>query len=167
MIFNAFFRLWRIVSTILLTANLLFCYIGMPENIAFVFDDNGKAAAFTDKQSFFYWSAGIIFILNIGTLFLKNNIESIDFKKAYPTSLWANSNENLKLQISGWFNAFLALINSYLIFVILGLNNINAQKVANLDFNYNKLLMGGAVLLLVLLFYLPIKLLFSNPPLEK
>jgi hypothetical protein len=167
MIFNAFFRLWRIVSTILLTVNLMFCYVGLPETVAFVFDDSGKAAAFTNKQSFFYWTAGIVFLLNIGTLFLKNTIEKVEFKKAYPHSLWANSSENLKLEISGWFNAFLALINTYLIFVILGLNSINAKKDQSLDFNYNQLLMAGAVLLMILMFYLPLRLLFSNPPTEK
>jgi hypothetical protein len=167
MIFNAFFRLWRIVSTILLTANLMFCYISLPESVAFVFNDKGKAEAFTSKQSFFYWTAAIIFILNIGTLLLKNIVEKVNFKKAYPNSLWANSSENLKIEISGWFNAFLALTNTYLIFVILGLNSINARKDQSLDFNYNQLLMGGALLLLILVFYLPIKLLYSNPPLEK
>ncbi len=167
MIFNVFFRLWRIVSTILLTVNLMFSYIRLPENIAFVFDQAGKPAAFTDKQGFFYWTAGIIFLLNVITLYLKSTIETVDFKKVYPHSLWANAGSHLKNQISTWFNALLAIINTYLIFVILGLGNINARKDQSLDFDYNKLLMGGAVVLLFMLFYLPLRLLFSNPPSEK
>ena len=167
MIFNVFFRLWRIVSTILLTANLMFSYIRLPESIAFVFDQTGQPSAFTGKQTFFYWTAGIIFLVNIFTLFLKNSLESVDFKKAYPQSLWANSSIHLKTQISTWFNAFLAIINTYLIFVILGLGNINAKKDQSLDFDYNKLLMFGALVLLGMLFYLPLRILFSNPPAEK
>ncbi len=167
MIFNVFFRLWRIVATVLLTANLLFSYVRLPEQIAFVFDKTGQPSAFTDKQSFFYWTAGIIFLFNVITLFLKKSLESVDFKKAYPHSLWANAGSHLKTQISTWFNAFLAITNTYLIFVILGLGNINAKKDQSLDFDYNKLLMAGALLLVVILFYLPLRLLFSNPPAEK
>jgi hypothetical protein len=167
MIFNVFFRLWRIIATILLTANLMFCYISLPESVAYVFANSGKPLAFTGKQSFFYWTAGIIFFLNIGTLFLKNALDGFDFKGIFPNSQWAKSSESLKLQVNAWFNAFLALINTYLLFVILGLNSINQRKDQSLDFDYNQLLMGGIVILLILMFYLPLRLLFSNPPAEK
>jgi hypothetical protein len=50
-----------------------------------------------------------------------------------------------------------------LVFVILGINNINGNKGQVLDFNYNWLLIVGVILLMLLIFSLPLRLLFSNP----
>jgi membrane-anchored glycerophosphoryl diester phosphodiesterase (GDPDase) len=35
-----------------------------------------------------------------------------------------------------------------------------------LDFNYNWFIIGGAALLLIIIFWLPVRLLFTNPPNE-
>lgn len=163
---NIFFKFWRIASVIIITAVILFCYTNLPDSIAVGHNDEGYPIKFINKQQFFYWTVGVVFAINILMDLLKNLLLNINFKALNTNSQWANNPTALKSLISGWFYAFLAFINTYLIFVILGLNNINSQKGQMLDFNYNWLLILGVVVLLVLLFFIPLRLLYSNPKLE-
>ncbi|MCP9768061.1 hypothetical protein EGI22_09060 [Lacihabitans sp. LS3-19] len=163
---NIFFRFWRIGSVIIISLVILFCYKSLPESIAVGHNDQGYPINFIGKQQFFYWAAGIVFFLNFLMDLLLSQIIKVDFKKIIPQSMWANHSTALKDLLQGWFSAFLALTNTYLIFVVLGLNNINSNKNQMLDFNYNWLLILGVVILMGLLFYLPLRILFTNPPKE-
>ncbi|MCA0364083.1 MAG: hypothetical protein LCH67_08565 [Bacteroidetes bacterium] len=163
---NIFFRFWKIGSFLLLTVVVLFCYANLPEKIAINFDDNGNPVGFVSQQQFFYWTAGVIFFINFLVSLLKNAIIKLNFKALNPNSLWANQPQATTSLISTWFNAFLAIVNTFLIFVVLGINNINSDKNQMLDFNYNWFIIGGAALLLIIIFWLPVRLLFTNPPSE-
>lgn len=160
---NVFFRFGRIISTFLITIILLFCYANLPEDIAYIFNDDGVASAFTTKPSFFYTAAGIVFIINIMFLLLKNALLKLNYKTLLPNSAWTQSSASLPNLFSAWIDAFLLAINLFAIFAILGLNNINSRKDQSLDFNYNLLLMLGAVVLLILIFFVPLRVLFTNP----
>ncbi|MFT7001023.1 MAG: hypothetical protein ACJAVW_002046, partial [Spirosomataceae bacterium] len=59
---------------------------------------------------------------------------------------------------------FLAFVNTFLVFVLLGLYNVNTNRGQKLDFNYNWLMIFGGAVLLFILFYLPLQLLYANPP---
>ena len=163
---NIFFKFWKIGSLIVLTLTVLFCYTNLPESIAISHDSKGQPIGFITKEQFFYWTVGIIFALNFFMSLLEGALLKINFKGLNSNSAWANSSEALKNLLKGWFSAFLALVNTYLVFVILGLNNINSRKAQTLDFNYNWLIILGAVILMILLFIVPIRLLFTNPPAE-
>jgi hypothetical protein len=163
---NIFFRFWRITSVVIISLVILFCYKSLPESIAVAHNDKGFPIDFIDKQQFFYWAAGIVFFLNFLMSLLLSQILKVDFKKTIPQSAWTNHSTALKDLFKGWVSAFLALTNTYLIFVVLGLNNINSNKNQMLDFNYNWLLILGVLMLMGLLFFLPLKILFSNPPKE-
>lgn len=160
---SVFFRFGRVISTFLLTIILFFCYANLPEDIAYVFNDNGEPSAFTTKPSFFYTAAGIVFCINIMFLLLKNALLKVNYKTLMPDSAWTNASESLPNLLNAWIDAFLLTINLFAIFAILGLNNINSRKDQSLDFDYNLLLMLGAVLLLVLIFFVPLRVLFTNP----
>jgi hypothetical protein len=163
MIINVFFKFWRIAATVLLTMVFLFCYTNLPESIAFIFEETGKPIAFTNKQNFFYAAAGIIFGINFITLFLKNKLLSIDFSAFKTDFAWFRNQTALKNVLAIWFDAFLAFINTFSVFVLLGLNNINGGKNQKLDFNYNYLLAFGLIVIFIFIAYLPLRLLFSKP----
>jgi hypothetical protein len=160
---NIFFGFWRKVSVLFLALVILFCYTNLPENIAIIHDLNGKPQKFIDKQQFFYWAVGTVFLFNFLFSLLENQIQKINFELIFPQSKWATSTKALKDLLKGWVNAFIAVINTFLVFVILGINNINGNKGQVLDFNYNWLLIVGVILLMLLIFSLPLRLLFSNP----
>lgn len=160
---NIFFRFWRIASVFIITAVILFCYTNLPDSIAVGHNDQGYPIRFISKQQFFYWVAGIVFAVNVLLDLLKNLLVKIDFKKLYNSSAWANNPTALKSLISGWFDGFLAFLNTYLIFVIMGLSNINREKGQMLDFNYNWLLIFGVFVLMLFLFFIPLKVLYTNP----
>jgi uncharacterized membrane protein len=166
MVISIFFRFWRIVASLLLTVVLLFCYTNLPESIAYRFDTAGKPSHFIDKQTFFYFSAGLLFFLNILVLLLKSALIKLDFSKINAQLSWPKYPEQLRAQIKGSFDAFLALLNTYFIFVLTGLNNINGRRDQSLDFDYSLLTVVGSILLIILVFYLPLRLLFTEPRAE-
>jgi hypothetical protein len=138
----------------------------LPDNIAIDFNENGNPEGFINKQQFFYWSAGVVFLINTLVSLLQNAVLKINFKALNPNSQWAKEPEALKNLLKGWFQGFLAVINTYLIFVILGINNINSDKAQTLDFNYNWLIVLGILILIVIIFSLPIRLLYTQPAKE-
>lgn len=160
---NIFFGFGKRISLVILAMVVLFCYTNLPESIAISHDAFGKPEKFTEKQNFFYWAAGMVFGFNFLMSLLNSQLQKIDFSKINPSSKWANNPQSLKSVFNGWISGFVATVNTFLIFVILGLNNINSNKGQKLDFNYNWLLILGAFLLLIIIFILPIKLLFTNP----
>jgi hypothetical protein len=84
--------------------------------------------------------------------------------KVNPVSEWAKQPKKLGAFLTNWFNGFLAFVNTFLVFVLLGLYNVNTNRGQKLDFNYNWLMIFGGAVLLFILFYLPLKLLYANPP---
>lgn len=160
---NVFFNFWRIGSFILLSVVLMFCYTTLPENIAIGFAENGQPVKFIDKQSFFYWSCAIILGINFLVGILSGFIAKVDFRKIYKS---AQSPQAINSVFKGWFSALLAFVNTYLVFVLLGLYNINSREDQSLDFNYNYLLWIGVLGLAIILIFLPFKLLRLQAPNE-
>lgn len=161
---NIFFKFWRIGSIILLTIILLFCYTTLPESIAVGFNETGDPVGFITKQQFFYWSAGVIVGLNFLFGILENVLVKPDFSRLLAGSSWGRNPGAVRNFLKGWFSALLAFINTYLVFVLLGLYNINSHKEQKLDFNYNYLLIIGVLILLIILIYLPYKLIATQAP---
>ncbi|MBX2953784.1 MAG: hypothetical protein KF870_14880 [Leadbetterella sp.] len=161
---NIFFKFWRIGSILLLTVVLLFCYASLPDSIAVGFNEAGDPANFINKQQFFYWSAGVIVGLNFLFGVLENALVKLDFRRLLGNSSWGRNPGSVRNFLKGWFSALLAFINTYLVFVLLGLYNINSHKEQKLDFNYNYLLILGVLILLLILMYLPYKLMATQAP---
>ncbi len=161
---NIFFKFWRIGSIFLLTVVLLFCYTTLPESVAIGFDEAGDPIHFVTKQQFFYWSAGVIVGLNFLVGILENGLVKLDFTRLLSGSSWGKNPTATPAFLKGWFSALLAFINTYLVFVLLGLYNINSDRDQRLDFNYNYLLVIGVLILLIILMYLPYKLIATEAP---
>jgi uncharacterized membrane protein len=135
--------------------------------IAVQHTESGRPNSFMDKQSFFYLIFGVTIAFNFLMNSLKNQALKIDFSKLNPQSLWAKAPYALTNLLTGWFDAFIAFINSFLAIVLIGLSRINRNDEQRLDINYNWLLIVGVFLLMILIFYLPLKLLYTNPQNEE
>jgi uncharacterized membrane protein len=162
---NIFFKFWRIGSLILLTIVLLFCYTTLPDSIAINFEDAGNPIGYISKQQFFYWSAGVILGVNFLLGLLENALSKINLSGVLQNS-WGKRPGSAQNFFKGWVSAFLAFINTYLVFVLLGLYNINSTDDQMLDFNYNYLLILGLLILLILLVFPFYRLLATEAPNE-
>ncbi len=162
---NIFFKFWRIGSLILLTIVLLFCYTTLPDSIAINFEDSGNPIGYISKQQFFYWSAGVILGVNFLLGLLENALSKINLGGVLQNS-WGKRPGSVQTFFKGWVSAFLAFINTYLVFVLLGLYNINSTDDQMLDFNYNYLLILGLLILLILLVFPFYRLLATEAPNE-
>ena len=147
----------------LLVIALMLCYFTLPDNAAIHHDEKGNPDGFIDKQTFFYFTFGIIIAFNFLLNLLKTQVLKINFAKVNPLSDWAKNPQKLNSLIEGWFNAFVAITNTFIAFVLIGLRRINGTDGQKLDFDYNWLLLVGFGLLIGLIFFLPLRLLFSKP----
>ena len=151
----------------ILVISLITCYFALPDNAAVHHDENGNPDGFIDKQTFFYITSGVIIGFNFLLNLLKIQVKKVDFAKLNPTSIWAKDRESLNALLEGWFNAFVAVVNTFIIFSLVALKRVNATDGQKLDMNYNWLLIIGLVILMFIIFFLPIKILYSNPEKEE
>lgn len=147
---NVFLTTWARGSYFLLIVILLFCYVQLPDNVAIDFDTKGKPVGFIDKQSFFYYTGAIIILMNLLFGLLKKKTSGIAPIEKYVGD------------VPNWVEAFRASINSYLIFVLLGVFMINRETSQSLDRDYTWFLYFGILLLFGFLVYLPVKFLLSH-----
>ncbi|MGR3811506.1 hypothetical protein [Jiulongibacter sp. NS-SX5] len=156
-------RILKFSSLAIVLIMLMLCYIQLPDSIAITHNEIGRPTAFIDKQNFFY--VGVAVIVGLYLLFglLKNSLVKADFSKLNPQSTWAKAPEKLKNLLGGWSDVFLAVINVYLLFTLLAIKETNSEASQNLFRNYDWFLIAGAVALIIMIFYVPLKLLFTDP----
>jgi fumarate reductase subunit C len=116
-----------------------------------------------DKQTFFY--VGVAVIVGLYVLFglLKSTLVKTNFSNLNPKSLWAQKPEQLKYLLGGWSDVFLTVINIYLLFTLLAIKETNGEASRNLFRNYDWFLIVGAIALIILIFFVPLRLLFTDP----
>jgi len=159
--YTIFFNYWRRAAFFFLLALLLYTYLGLPESVAIKHNEIGRPIGFISKQKFFYISVVVIVLLNLVFGLVKTQISKIDFEKRFSNNK-TMGNLYLKGILSGWLNAILAFIFTYLIFVLFSLQTINRDISQNLDRDYSWILIIGAVLFLIILFSVPLKLLVGK-----
>lgn len=147
----------------ILVASLVTCYFNFGDNVAVHHDAKGNPDGYIGKETFFYVACGVVIVFNLLLNLLKAQIQKIDFNALNPNSIWAKNRESLNGLIEGWFNAFIAVVNTFIIFVLMALKRVNASDGQKLDMNYNWLLLAGLAILMLLIFFLPIKILYTNP----
>ena len=147
----------------LLAITLIICYFTFPDDVAVHHTSSGRPDDFISKQSFFYIAFGFIIALNFLLNLLRIQVQKINFAKLNANSIWAKNADALKPLLEAWFNAFIAVVNSFLVCFLIALSRINRAEDQKLDINYDWFILGGAVVFLIVLFYLPIRLLYTNP----
>lgn len=161
-----FFNFWSKAFFVLCIIMVLFAYASMPENVAVTHNEWGKATGFITLESFFYTASGIVLGINIMFWALRDQLVKLDFSKIFPNSQWAANKKALSDLLKSWVNAFLSFINTYLLFALVGLFNINSTAEQSSDFNYNWILLVGVTFLMILIFSLPLLILYTNPKVE-
>lgn len=147
----------------LLAITLIICYFTFPDDVAVHHTSSGRPDDFISKQTFFYVAFGFIIGLNFLLNLLRTQVQKINFARLNANSVWAKDKEALKYLLEAWFSAFIAVINSFLVCFLIALSRINRAEGQKLDINYDWLILGGGIVLLIVLFYLPIRLLYTNP----
>lgn len=160
---HIFFSFWRKVSMPILAITLVVCYFIFPDDVAIHHTSSGRPDDFIGKQDVFYIAFAVIIALNFLLNLLRTQMQKINFAKLNANSAWAKNPEALKNLLEAWFNAFIAVVNSFMVVFLIALNRINRTEDQKLDLNYDWVIVGGAVALLIVLFYLPIRLLYTNP----
>ncbi|MES2518836.1 MAG: DUF1648 domain-containing protein [Bacteroidota bacterium] len=156
-------RVWRYLSIIAFVIILLFTYRGLPDPTAVHFGTNGRGDGFLPKNQVFYLFGSIMFSFNILVVLLVNSVKKLPataFDKI-PNKIWLIDRKQLNDAILNWLNFLPAIVNTFLLLILRALLALNDDRSFNTDYTY--LLVLGVVALIIWLFYLPIKLLYTSP----
>ncbi|WP_026994269.1 hypothetical protein [Flectobacillus major] len=158
-----FSRTWRYASLLAFAVILLFTYRGLPDFTAVHFGETGRGDGFLPKDQIFYLFLGISLVVNILPIALAKNIEKIpDVSFSWiPNKKWLNYRNQLNAAIMNWLNLLPGAINTFLILVLRAILTLNDERSFSTDYSY--LPVVGLALLIGWLFYLPIKILYTNP----
>jgi uncharacterized membrane protein len=153
-----FSRVWRYLSILAFVIVLLFTYRGLPDPAAVHFGPDGRGDATLPKNQVFYLFASVMLGLNILVVVLMNNIQKLPITafQWIPNKNWLKDRSQVIEVIVNWLNFLPAIVNTFL---------LNDERTFNTDYTY--LLVLGATLLMIWIFYLPIRLLYTNPKIEE
>jgi Protein of unknown function (DUF1648) len=156
-------RVGRYLSIFAFVLVLLFTYRGLPDPTAVHFGADGRGDGFLPKNEVFYLFGGLMFALNILVVLLVSNVNKLSIKAFtwIPNKLWLNDRKQLIEVISNWLNFLPMIVNIFLLLILRALLALNDERTFNTDYTY--LLIMGVVLLLIWIFYLPVRLLYTSP----
>ena len=162
-----FSRVWRYLSIVAFVMVLLFTYRGLPDPAAVHFGADGRGDATLPKNQVFYLFAGSMLALNILVVLLANSIKKLPIEAFswIPNKQWLQDYKQLIEVLLNWINFLPAIVNTFLLLILRALLALNDERTFKTDYTY--LLIIGTVLLLVWIFYLPIRLLYTNPKIEE
>lgn len=160
-------RVGRYLSIFAFIIVLLFTYRGLPDPTAVHFGSDGRGDGFMPKNQIFYLFGSVMFGLNILIVLLVTNIQKLPIVafNVIPNKVWLRSRKQLIGVLVNWINFLPTIINVFLLLILRALLALNDERSFNTDYTY--LLVLGVVFLLIWLFYLPIRLLYTNPKIEE
>ncbi|MDZ7897180.1 MAG: DUF1648 domain-containing protein [Arcicella sp.] len=161
-----FSRAWRYLSIVAFVMVLLFTYRGLPDPTAVHFGADGRGDATLPKNQVFYLFGGLMLALNIIVVLLVNSVQKLPIQAFswIPNKKWLADRQQVITVLSNWLNFLPAIVNTFLLLILRALLALNDERTYKTDYTY--LLVLGAVLLLIWVFYLPIRLLYTNPKIE-
>jgi uncharacterized membrane protein len=161
-----FSRVWRYLSIVAFVMVLLFTYRGLPDPTAVHFGADGRGDATLPKNQVFYLFGGLMLALNIIVVLLVNSVQKLPIQAFswIPNKKWLADRQQLVTVLANWLNFLPAIVNTFLLLILRALLALNDERTYKTDYTY--LLVLGVVLLLIWIFYLPIRLLYTNPKIE-
>lgn len=156
-------RVWRYLSIAAFVIILLFTYRGLPDPTAVHFGDNGRGDGFLPKNEVFYLFGSIMFAFNILVMLLINSVKKLTASafQWIPNKKWLIDRKQLNEALVNWLNFLPAIVNTFLLLILRALLALNDERTFNTDYTY--LLIIGIVAIMIWIFYLPIKLLYTSP----
>lgn len=113
-------------------AALVLSYAFLPEQVGIHANDIGDADEFISKETFFYTALVVFAVSNMVYFFFIRMMDAIP-----ATSGFYFKNDNFKENITGWFAAFITIINLFLIFATAYIALFNNQGDYQMSqFNY-------------------------------
>jgi len=156
-------RVGRYLSIFAFIIVLLFTYRGLPDAVGIHFGVDGRGDGFLPKNQVFYIFGAIMFSLNILIVLLVSNVKKLPITafKSIPQKDWLKEPTQLMGVVINWINFLPTIINVFLLLALRALLALNDERSFNTDYSY--LLVLGMVLLLIWLFYLPMRILYTKP----
>ena len=135
----------------------------MPDDVGVHFGTDGRGDGFMPKNQVFYLFGSIMFGLNILIVLLVNNVQKLPITafNFIPNKVWLKDRKQLVDVIINWINFLPTIINVFLLLILRALLALNDERTFNTDYTY--LLILGLIFLLIWLFYLPVRLLYTSP----
>ena len=156
-------RVGRYLSIFAFILVLLFTYRGLPDDVGVHFGTDGRGDGFMPKNQVFYLFGSIMFGLNILIVLLVNNVQKLPITafNFIPNKVWLKYRKQLVDVSINWINFLPTIINVFLLLILRALLALNDERTFNTDYTY--LLILGLIFLLIWLFYLPVRLLYTSP----
>jgi len=156
-------RVGRYLSIFAFIIVLLFTYRGLPDSVGVHFGSDGRGDGFLPKNQVFYVFGAIMVSLNILIVLLVSNVKKLPITafNSIPNKDWLKDPKQLIGVVINWINFLPTIINVFLLLALRALLALNDERSFNTDYTY--LLVLGVVFLLIWLFYLPIRILYTKP----
>jgi hypothetical protein len=161
-------KVWRWLSVLLVIGALVWTYSVFPEMVAVDFSESGLAERYIGKEQVFYIVMGLFLVNNVLITRLARQIPDIDTRHLpiLKRETWAQHREELNEHLTNWLFCLVAVINTIIGFSLFALATINSMQYKMDVFDFSWLYYVGLTLMIIV-FLLPIRLLWTPVPDEK
>ena len=161
-------KIWRWLSVFLVIGALVWTYSVFPDMVAVDFSNTGLAEKYVGKENVFYIVMGLFLVNNVVISGLAKQIPNVDPEHLpiINRKIWAQHRTDLNEHLINWLFCLVAVINTIIGFSLFALATINSTqyKLDVFDFSW---LYYASITLMVLVFLLPLRLLFTPAPEDK
>ena len=161
-------KIWRWLSIILVIGALVWTYSVFPDMVAVDFSNTGLAEKYVGKENVFYIVMGLFLVNNVIISGLAKQIPNVDPEHLpiINRKTWAQHRTALNEHLINWLFCLVAVINTIIGFSLFALATINSTqyKLDVFDFSW---LYYASIGLMVFVFILPLRLLFTPAPEDK
>ncbi|WP_138480394.1 hypothetical protein [Dyadobacter bucti] len=161
-------KVWRWLSVLLVIGALVWTYSVFPEMVAVDFSDSGLAERYLSKEHVFYIVMGLFLLNNVFITRLARQIPNMDSRHLpiLKRETWAKHREELDEHLTNWLFCLVAVINTIIGFSLFALATINSMQYKMDVFDFSWLYYAGLALM-IMLFLLPVRLLWTPVPDDK
>ena len=161
---NLFARIFRVLSLVLVIVAIFLSYFSFPDTVA-VHHEHGKAVGFFPKNQMFYYMTGLVVVFyTLLTAFVNVFKKLPDSAMKFPNaSTWLQNRNELNERVANWSGIAQGFFNTFFSLTLYTLTMVNLSETKRTIANYQWILIVGGFVLLIVLFWLPIRLLFSKP----
>lgn len=161
-------KIWRWLSVLLVIGALVWTYSLFPDMVAVDFSETGLAERYVNKEHVFYIVMGLFLVNNVVIAGLTKQIHNVDSDHLpiLNRKTWALHRELLNELLVNWLYCLVAVINTIIGFSLFALATINSNsyKLDVFDFSW---LYYVSIALMVMVFILPLRLLWTPVPEDK
>jgi hypothetical protein len=158
-------KIWRWVSIAFVIGALGWTYSLLPDMVAFDFSETGLADSYINRDVIFYIVMGLFLVNNVVISSLVKAVPRIDLQilPILNKETWAKNRSHLNELIINWIYCIIAGVNTMIGLSLFSLATVNSNQFKMDIFDFSWLFYMG-LLLMILIFLLPLRLLFAPAP---